>query len=92
MFRITDGKGFHITFDNGWTMSVQWGYHNYCDAKDPTKLLGGVDSLTAEIAYWDANEVWHDFGSDQVKGYVSANEVARVMAQVSNLPNSKPLT
>ena len=30
-FRITDGKGFGLTFENGWTVSVQWGWGNYCD-------------------------------------------------------------
>lgn len=31
MFSITDGKGFQITFQNGCTVSVQWGPGNYCD-------------------------------------------------------------
>lgn len=30
-FRITDSKGFSITFDNGWTISVQFGRGNYSD-------------------------------------------------------------
>lgn len=30
MFRIIDGKGFHITFENGVTVSVQFGWGNYC--------------------------------------------------------------
>jgi hypothetical protein len=29
-FRITDGKGFHIVFENGWGLSVQFGGGNYC--------------------------------------------------------------
>lgn len=36
MFTLCDSnwnKGFHITFDNGWTVSVQWGRSNYCDNK-----------------------------------------------------------
>ncbi len=24
-FRITGKKGFHVTFENGWTVSVQFG-------------------------------------------------------------------
>lgn len=31
MFRITKGKGFGITFENGYTVSVQFGPANYCD-------------------------------------------------------------
>lgn len=30
-FNITDGKGFHITFSNGVTVSVQFGSGNYCE-------------------------------------------------------------
>lgn len=30
-FKITSGKGFHITFDNGYTVSVQFGPYSYCD-------------------------------------------------------------
>jgi len=29
MFRINDNKGFSITFDNGYTVSVQFGPGNY---------------------------------------------------------------
>lgn len=84
MFRITDGRGFQMTFDNGWTVSVQFGYGNYCENKySPSASAmcskgysGLVESPNAEIAAWDKNDVWYDFGDDKVKGYVDANEVA----------------
>jgi len=31
MFKITDGKGFRITFDNDVTVSVQFGFGNFCN-------------------------------------------------------------
>ena len=69
-----------MTFENGWTISVQWGYGNYCDNNtyyvsdfENTKDL---ESTTAEIAMWDKDGKWFDFGNDTVKGYCSANEVA----------------
>ena len=31
MFEVTTGKGFHVTFENGWTVSVQFGPGNFCD-------------------------------------------------------------
>jgi len=31
MFYISDGKGFQITFSNGFTASVQFGEFNYCE-------------------------------------------------------------
>lgn len=54
MFSITDGKGFQITFENGCTVSVQWGPGNYCDnygaeyASQRGKLQW--QSTTAEVA------------------------------------------
>ncbi len=79
MFRA-NGKGFQLTFANGWTVSVQFGAGNYCEnrsfdvssfEKHPTEST----SVDAEIAAWDENGVWFDFGSDTVKGWCSANEV-----------------
>ena len=31
MFNITNGVGFQITFDNGYTVSIQFGPDHYCD-------------------------------------------------------------
>lgn len=31
MFSVNGNKGFHITFKNGYTLSTQFGYGNYCD-------------------------------------------------------------
>ncbi len=33
-FYITGGKGFHISFPNGYTMSVQFGPGDYCENSD----------------------------------------------------------
>ena len=75
MFAITGAKGFHITFANGWTISVQFGVGNYCDNRYATKRLN-VLSTTAEIAAWDEHGRWHEFDTgDTVKGYCSPAEV-----------------
>ena len=58
-----------MTFENGWTISVQFGMANYAN------IVDGV-SISAEIAIWDQNNNWYDFGHDKVKGYCNANEVA----------------
>ena len=82
MFRSTNNKGFQITFKNGMTISVQFGTMNYCDRKNITAPIQGemkmaiVESNTAEIAIWDSYGKWFDFGSDEVKGWVDADEVA----------------
>ena len=81
-FKSTGNRGFQMTFENGWTISVQFGYGNYCDngrhpdGWDFGKKQEVTESSDAEIAIWDANGEWYDFGSDTVKGYCSADEVA----------------
>lgn len=58
MFKITDNKGFHITFENGWTISVQFGPANYCEnydepLSDEDRIASGKrGSKTAEVAWW----------------------------------------
>ena len=84
MFAITHAKGFHMTFANGWTVSVQFGHRNYCDNRD----VGGVllparPSKNAEIAAWSKEGKWYDFGNDTVKGYVDANDVLEFMNMIA---------
>jgi hypothetical protein len=43
-FRITGKKGFHITFENGWTISVQIGPDD--------ERCGNEGSSNAECAIW----------------------------------------
>jgi hypothetical protein len=87
MFKITQGKGFHMTFANGWTVSVQWGAGNYSDHNSaldtPNAALGAKGSATAEIAAWDKDGKWFNFGHDEVRGYVRADEVLAFMVMIS---------
>lgn len=55
-FKITGHKGFHITFENGYTVSVQFGPANYCDNYhmnwgDPERKQI-LESSDAEVAVW----------------------------------------
>ena len=90
MFKITAGKGFQVTFANGNTVSVQWGYGNYCDHHFGTvdgdfetqqRLYGERGSHTAEIAGLDADGEWlhPDSWGDDVKGYCTPEEVLEFM-------------
>lgn len=82
MFRSTQNKGFQMEFKNGITISVQFGTGSYCERRNLTAPIQGemkmdrVESSTAEIAIWDKDGNWFDFGHDQVKGWVDADEVA----------------
>ena len=88
-FIITGGKGFHITFKNGWTISVQFGPGNYCDNYDMEfsafyeKQPHLLRSATAEIAYWGPDGKMRDMGSDTVKGRVTPEDVLALMNDIS---------
>ena len=88
-FLITAGKGFQLTFENGWTVSVQFGKHNYCENRESLsrEVVKKGESQDAEIAAFPEEGLWYDFGSDTVKGYCSADEVAQFIAMIQALPS-----
>ena len=71
-----------MSFENGLTISVQFGVRNYCSARDFDASFGDEkkqtvwESADCEIAIISKKEMWHNFGDDEVKGWVSADEVA----------------
>ena len=65
-------SGFQLTFTNGNTISVQFGMGNYCNNRHESSK----SCENAEIAIWNKDGKWFDFESDQVLGYVSADNVA----------------
>lgn len=41
-FHITEGKGFQMLLPNGYLVSIQWGWGNYCDHyNNPDHLIMG---------------------------------------------------
>lgn len=90
-FKSTENKGFQLTFDNGLTISVQFGTMNYCSRKylegeifDSEMRTRIVESQTAEIAIWDNQNNDFDFGNNVVKGWCTPDEVVDWMMQVKN--------
>ena len=87
MLSITSHKGFQMKFANGWTVSIQFGPGNYGSTRDlawnAPATMERLDSATAEIAAWDADGKWFDFGNDKVAGYQTADEVAAFISKVS---------
>ena len=54
-FVSTHNKGFQMTFENGFRISVQWGVGNYCQKKDDGEYGDSMktdfwESTSAEIA------------------------------------------
>ena len=89
-FIATENKGFGMTFDNGFTISVQWGTMNYCEKKN----LGAEykdemkeptwKSTTAEIAVFNDTGIVPVGDSDDVIGWCSTDEVAKVIVIVQS--------
>jgi len=98
-FKTNSNKGFQMTFENGLTISVQWGTMNYCSRKsndiadfENELKIKSVESSDAEIAIWDVDrDTWFDFGSDQVKGWCSTDEVGKWIHLVSTAKDLEDL-
>jgi len=92
MFKVTEGKGFHMTFSNGWTISVQWGAGNYGPnykkfSDLPAKLpwqelqqeLGAKGADVAEVGYWKEGSN----GVSVLESPQTPEEVVRFMLELS---------
>ena len=59
-FSITSHKGFHLTFNNSWQISVQFGPGNYCERReskyDEPRSGEHWESNNAEIAIWSTRD------------------------------------
>ena len=87
-FVATQNKGFGITFQNGFGVSVQWGTGNYCEKKnlgadsDEEMKTKRWESRSAEIAIYK-DEKFIDIGDDTVIGWLTPDEVAKIIEIVS---------
>ena len=87
--KITGGKGFHLTFDCGVTLSVQIGVGNYCDnysSLNTHKDLGS--STNAEIALWIEDEILphHWLFRGDIRAYVPAARIFQIIALLTVIP------
>lgn len=89
-------RGFHLPSENGWTISCQWGWGNYCsnkgrffsDEPDPGDTNVSPD---AEIAIWDHKHNWVEFThGDNVRGYVTVEDFLRLIIEVSQWDTIAP--
>ena len=85
MLTATDNKGFSMTFENGNTVSVQWGPGNYCEPDheegrnapyDAPRNTRTWKARNAEVAAWNKDGAWHQFEHDSVDGWLSPDEVS----------------
>ena len=91
MFKITGGKGFQVTFANGYKVSVQFGPGRYCEHYgsfggliDRQRDSGNQTSKDAEIAVLGPSGfVRMDGEDDDVIGYQSPEQMLAIMVKVS---------
>jgi hypothetical protein len=92
-FRISQGKGFQMTFANGITVSVQFGLTNYCANRDTGAAYarivkqmqdraGSTSCKNAEFLAWDADG--KDIGV--ADGWLTPDQVFAKMAELVALP------
>ena len=72
-------SGIRMTFDNGNTISIQWGIKNYSSAR-----FEGVPTskcTSAEVAIFDKNDNWAQIDETEgmVKGWVGSDEIAKLI-------------
>lgn len=98
-FKSTWRKGFHMSFENGLTVSVQFGAGNYCDNYHDMDFFSDKDaqSSDAEIAIWHKDHTepldWisvnyfladaYGEGHGGVCGYLSPEQVAELLYKAS---------
>jgi len=87
MIEINGNRGFKITFENGWTVSVQIGAGCYCANQDfKGDYNTSKPSPNAEIAAFrdgGKDRFWHDFDNDTVKGWCKPDEILEFMNKIS---------
>ena len=75
--------GLTMTFENGFTISIQFGQGNYCDNKFESK-----DSCkNVEIAIFDKENKFFRLPqmNQDIEGWVTMDELADFIQQVKNL-------
>ncbi|RJQ29183.1 hypothetical protein C4571_01985 [Candidatus Parcubacteria bacterium] len=92
-FRITGKKGFHMTFENGYTVSIQFGPGDYCDNYDmeigeQDEAAGANGSSNAEYAVWGQGGEMIQYGDwgDTVSNRSTPAQVLELLNWAANQP------
>jgi len=92
MFRVMDNKGFQIVFENGCTLSVQFGPGNYTDSDVRAKAWEAPrqqrewEAQTAEVAILLPNGRFYPITEmDDVIGWQSVEDVLKWIDVARNI-------
>jgi hypothetical protein len=83
-FVATLNKGFQMTFENGFTISVQFGLGNYCQHKNNPVADAIHESKDAEVMVWNSEGETIKINGTDVNGWCNTNQVAEIMQYVKN--------
>lgn len=93
-FKITEGKGFHLTFDNGWLISVQFGPGSYIlrnrypvmpDFSPEARLRYGAEgSSDAEVMVFPPGGLPYE--EENPIGYQTPDQVAAIIEKIVRMP------
>ena len=91
MFSITGNRGFHMTFENGYTVSVQFGKGNYCDNYDlPLSYVVEEktvpDSKNAETALIGGDKKFVRYLHNEVQKNMTPEMVLDLLNHARDLP------
>ena len=81
MFKTCNNSGFHLTFRNGITISVQWGEGCYATGVD--SISTGIEARSAEVMIWDGDGHTLRFGANETLGYLSPDRVAVLISNAA---------
>ena len=93
MFISTQNQGFRMKFENNFSISVQWGSGNYCSNRDKKRNEMDnrfTESNSAEVAIF-FNNIMLPVTHNEVIGWVTTDDVARIIAMVSSASNKNEL-
>ncbi len=95
-FVSTFNKGFNMTFENGFGISVQWGVGNYCSRKNDGSFDESMkgefwEATSAEIMITGNNKDVVLGNGDTVAGWLSTDKVAEVIRMCSTARNTAHL-
>ncbi len=87
-----DGNaGFHLSFKNGYTVSVMFGRMAYCShrMKNANEIRDPTASPDAEVAIFAPNGDMIRFNStsEEVKGHCDPDEIAKIITWASSQTN-----
>ena len=88
-FLATRNKGFRMTFENGFAISVQWGPENYCDRKNEEDFDKPMkerfwESKSAEIAVFNKEGEFIGIADDTVVGWLTTDKVVKCITVVQS--------